>query len=530
MFALVHCDNLSSVPRCMNRDRQHVAESQGCSVLKQESRSAATVESVPSLAGHRLTLVHLGLGLHWAWTYLCFYSPVLFADSPHLVPRVHILLLVSILSHAVALILTATLGSRLSHRQRIHLLIASCLAAALGTLLAGAGGRMDPYSLPLLVCGAALTGFGTASIVIGWGELYGSLGARRASVTTAASALAAVVIYFLVTSIPPISDQVRTLQCILTALLPALSGLLVWLSIKNTPIIVHPALPTGMTRGFPIPWRLAVGVGAYGSVFGLMRGITDIPSSAETFVTVGRFAVLGSAAIAVLIGLGSLVSRRDLDIGFTYRPVLPLMIAGLLLLPLYGLEDGTFARVVLGTSFTYLDIFVWIVLSDLTFRIQKPATHIFGWGRALMSTSVFVGWFVGFGIADRIAIDSRLISGFSLASVLLLVISAVMVLNEKDVFGLWGSPEGSVSVADSEKPLGQWKRRCISVSQSHGLSPREEEVLLLLAKGRSIPFIRDELGIAGGTVQAHVTHIYRKLDVHNRQQLIDVIESCPDQD
>lgn len=58
----------------------------------------------------------------------------------------------------------------------------------------------------------------------------------------------------------------------------------------------------------------------------------------------------------------------------------------------------------------------------------------------------------------------------------------------------------------------------------YGLSARETEVLALLAKGRSAPFIRDELGISLNTVNSHVKHIYTKLGVHTRQELIDKVQ------
>ena len=56
-----------------------------------------------------------------------------------------------------------------------------------------------------------------------------------------------------------------------------------------------------------------------------------------------------------------------------------------------------------------------------------------------------------------------------------------------------------------------------------GLTPRETEVLALLAQGRSIPYIRDELIISRETAATHAKHIYAKLGVHSRQELIDLV-------
>jgi DNA-binding CsgD family transcriptional regulator len=50
------------------------------------------------------------------------------------------------------------------------------------------------------------------------------------------------------------------------------------------------------------------------------------------------------------------------------------------------------------------------------------------------------------------------------------------------------------------------------------LSPREEEILALVAVGHSTPAISAQLGITAGTVKAHLTSVYRKLGVRNRVQ------------
>lgn len=62
-----------------------------------------------------------------------------------------------------------------------------------------------------------------------------------------------------------------------------------------------------------------------------------------------------------------------------------------------------------------------------------------------------------------------------------------------------------------------------SFAARRGLTKREVEVLLLLAEGRNEPYIESALGISRTTVKTHITHIYRKVGVSSRQQLIDVL-------
>ena len=61
------------------------------------------------------------------------------------------------------------------------------------------------------------------------------------------------------------------------------------------------------------------------------------------------------------------------------------------------------------------------------------------------------------------------------------------------------------------------------LAEMRGLSPRETEVFVLLAQGRTRAFIQDELVLSGSTVKTHVSHIYAKMGVHDRQEMMDLI-------
>ena len=52
------------------------------------------------------------------------------------------------------------------------------------------------------------------------------------------------------------------------------------------------------------------------------------------------------------------------------------------------------------------------------------------------------------------------------------------------------------------------------------LSPREVEVLGLIAQGKTNKEISAALFVSPGTVKAHTSNIYRKLDVTNRTEAV----------
>lgn len=66
---------------------------------------------------------------------------------------------------------------------------------------------------------------------------------------------------------------------------------------------------------------------------------------------------------------------------------------------------------------------------------------------------------------------------------------------------------------------------CAAVAKRAGLSGRESEVLELLYRGHSAKRIAEELYVSENTVRSHTNNIYKKLDVHSKQELMQVIEA-----
>ena len=54
------------------------------------------------------------------------------------------------------------------------------------------------------------------------------------------------------------------------------------------------------------------------------------------------------------------------------------------------------------------------------------------------------------------------------------------------------------------------------------LTPRENEILELLATGKMNKEVADHLHISSGTVRKHIQHIYEKLQVNTRVEAVNV--------
>lgn len=69
-------------------------------------------------------------------------------------------------------------------------------------------------------------------------------------------------------------------------------------------------------------------------------------------------------------------------------------------------------------------------------------------------------------------------------------------------------------------------RHCHLAAQAYALSAREEEVLGYLVRGKSAKSIAKEAYISYNTVKTHIGHIYKKFDVHTREDLLREVENC----
>ena len=101
-----------------------------------------------------------------------------------------------------------------------------------------------------------------------------------------------------------------------------------------------------------------------------------------------------------------------------------------------------------------------------------------------------------------------------LASSVLLVSSTLLFLNAMVESGIGA---GTAPVGD-----GGGRSDAVSrLSETYLLTPRESDVLELLLQGLSYQAIADRLEVTLGTVQTHTKGIYRKLDIHSRDELVE---------
>lgn len=91
--------------------------------------------------------------------------------------------------------------------------------------------------------------------------------------------------------------------------------------------------------------------------------------------------------------------------------------------------------------------------------------------------------------------------------------------------GASDAPSLVLELNDVGKVRDRFSKQMTMVREFFGLSAREAEVAELIARGYTVAHIAEQLFVSENTVRTHSKHIYTKLGIHKRQELIALVES-----
>ncbi len=182
----------------------------------------------------------------------------------------------------------------------------------------------------------------------------------------------------------------------------------------------------------------------------------------------------------------------------------------------YGI--GLAGDVITLTCHYLFQMLVWLIFVRTDVEYRVPAWTTFAPGMGMANLGSLAGTFLGSLVRSFTTLEPRLVSLLALVSASLVMVSLMFLFDEQTLVQLTNT--------DDERPAAprRFGMRLEEVAQTYGLSRREAEVMTLIAKGRTAQRVQEELGISQGTVNTHLAHIYKKLDIHDRQELLDILE------
>ena len=264
----------------------------------------------------------------------------------------------------------------------------------------------------------------------------------------------------------------------------------------------------------PLVYLFVYGI-TYGAVIGICSSESILSHDYSPMPTIAIGCILaGAAAFGIL-----LISNTPKTLDITTRISLGSIVISLLLL-LVVTDSYGFIAIATVLSFG-IALFLF-----LYFRMSFDIYETFGFRLIALAsslTSFFLAILTGAVVGQEVLPASPQVA--AIICVLAITIVTLYGLGSNRVWTARGLQAASKASHDVESSDGVWKKSCALVAQESGLSERETEVFALLAKGRNAGYIEKKLYISNHTVKAHMLKIYRKLDVHSIQELIDLVEN-----
>lgn len=406
----------------------------------------------------------------------------------------------------------------------------------------------------VFVAGSVLTGFGSGLMWVMWGEYYAKVTQAEVEFLAPTSAVLAAVLVLLVSSM---SGWVALAAVTAFPLLSGLCLLLSWRDAASSAAAgeylgaheqrahaqAHDDARTGLVRVLVSMGRAGLGI-LVACLFVCLEGsfwdapAKDAPEAQAVFLV--------SIAFMLAVGFSATAGPRRVSLSFLYRWMCPALVVGFAALVVLGEGAGSYVAYVVAISAR----FAFCLITQMYFAryaVQGMATPVqsYGLGWIFVHLGDLLGVFaLVFVSAGRQAglFDLDQVAAVSMA---LLVVTTMFVLNDTKSFAFGASRrageaaqggaqtananeasagEGDATVAVSAaSEADDLTARIRELAASSGLTPRETEVFDLLARGRSVPYVRDALVISKETAATHAKHVYAKLGVHSRQELIDLV-------
>lgn len=435
---------------------------------------------------------------------------------------------------------------------------------------------LDAAALALVVAGGALLGLGSAGFYMLWQRLFASRDAQHGTHDLMVGTLYSTVVYFALYLIP---------QAVTTFLIPLvflpLFGLCIVLETRtiDTDQAMFQDVPRDNPRTYRHVmhgyWRSALCVGALGFCAGVARSLAIGPAEAGELVNaLSMIATFVVAVIVIALWVG-----RDLRINMlgAYRVVFPFAITSFFVLPVLPSPYGEWLAAILYALYTAAIILMMVQCAQASRDHGINPVFIYGFIGGIVYALNSAGFILG-ALAER----SHLAGIPPLAAVSLLSIYLLGLMNfvgpggfrtalsssrdaasielmsprsssapdaadasAKDGLSALAEPEEQPRAADvkatpgasDQAPVpatrevepGPYRDRIAErtplIKDRFRLSTREAEVMEYIARGYSVARIAEELVVSENTIRTHSKRIYAKLNVHKKQELMDLVNS-----
>ena len=171
------------------------------------------------------------------------------------------------------------------------------------------------------------------------------------------------------------------------------------------------------------------------------------------------------------------------------------------------------ASAIMDTGYSLLEATLYLIIVD---KISTTSTN-----KLRIICAFFLVDSIAYPIGEAMAqAPSEWLGTIAAILTVLLAVAGIWLFSERNINAFL------LETPDSPNPEASFEDKARAVALGSSLSERETQIMLLFAQGRSAVFIGELIFISANTVRTHIKHIYSKLGVHSRQELINLIEQA----
>lgn len=411
----------------------------------------------------------------------------------------------------------ALLSNHLARKRMLAVSVVTALLLLFGSVSSFLASIFFIQASILLILSAAAIGLGGALSFMIWLQISSQFGLRTAGLIIIGATILSGPLYLIGVGIP---DFVVP-YVVMGVVIPLSSFFLIFCVLKytsNSKQELHVESPESFYKTFVPLWRPILSVCVIGFVSGVVRMIALTDESASQVVNdISTIAMAFSAAVLIILWNKY---WEKLELTKIYQIIFPLVATGFLVLPFLGQQYQYFFAGLSYLAFSIVSMLMMLTCIKQSCGSGKHLRYLYGIFAGCVYAFVSIGSEIGSIVSNTE--DFRFTSLFVLALVCVYLLGIVYFAIRGRQHSQANDSTPEIIVIETNKNL--IPKQCCKVAEKYGLSKRECEIAELLAKGRDVPYISEALYISKNTVRTHSKNLYRKLDIHNRQELLDRLE------
>jgi len=408
---------------------------------------------------------------------------------------------------------------------------------------------LPQIALTLCYLGGGLIGFGTAGFFMVWQRLFAAQKATAGNRDLLVGTFLAPFIYFALYLIP-----IAVTSFLMPLVFMPLFALCITLTSRtvNLDQPMFDDIPREHPKAYRLVladyWRSAVCVGSLAFSCGIVRALSLPTPAAGALINITSMAALLAGAGFLLLVWQAKALR--LNISLIFLALFPFVVSGFLLLPVLG---ETYLRAFSGILHAIYSCAIVLIMIQCAQAARDRGINpvfVYGFVAGVVYALHDVGYLLGAYLEGRTLFGLDPLAAVTLVSLYLLGImffigqggfrsalspthakvdrvelipTAGNQLRNRPSAGPVQSAPAQASRADESPYRDRLSKQCALVQKHFKLSEREAEIIERIARGSTVAGVAASLGVTDNTVRTHMKRIYAKLDIHKKQELLDLV-------